>query len=137
MEVSKGLVIADPWIDLVLDGSKTWEMRTTRTSHRGWVALIRCGSGTVVGVVQIVDCGNPITKKSEWLATCKYHHGSRAAIRSNPLSRWNIPWHLENVRRLRHPVPYKHKRGAVSWVLLEQSVIDAIKAQLPRKSPFI
>jgi hypothetical protein len=30
MQVTKGrLIIADPWIDYVLDGSKTWEMRFT------------------------------------------------------------------------------------------------------------
>jgi hypothetical protein len=27
MQVTKGLIIADPWIGYVLDGSKTWEMR--------------------------------------------------------------------------------------------------------------
>ncbi len=37
----KALVIRSPWIDLILAGSKTWEMRTKPTSIRGRVALIK------------------------------------------------------------------------------------------------
>lgn len=44
------LVIAEPWIGLILDGSKTWEMRSRATRKRGRIALIRKGSGQVVGV---------------------------------------------------------------------------------------
>ena len=32
MRISKGLIIADPWIDYILDGKKTWEMRSSETS---------------------------------------------------------------------------------------------------------
>jgi hypothetical protein len=39
-----GLVIDKPWIDLILDGKKTWEMRSTLTKKRGKIALIRKGS---------------------------------------------------------------------------------------------
>lgn len=32
IEVNKGLIIDTPWIDLILDGKKCWEMRSTGTS---------------------------------------------------------------------------------------------------------
>jgi hypothetical protein len=43
MRVTKGLIIADPWIGYVLEGSKTWEMRSSKTSVRGPFGLIRKG----------------------------------------------------------------------------------------------
>jgi hypothetical protein len=45
----KGLIIDEPWIGLILSGQKTWEMRKTACHHRGSIALIRKGSGQVVG----------------------------------------------------------------------------------------
>ena len=41
MKISKGLVIADPWIGCILKGEKAWEMRSTSCSHRGWFGLPR------------------------------------------------------------------------------------------------
>jgi hypothetical protein len=46
---------------MILDGEKTWEIRGSRTSVRGQVALIASGSGTVVGVCDLVDCIGPLT----------------------------------------------------------------------------
>ena len=36
----RGLLIKQPWIDLILDGAKTWELRGSRPSIRGPFALI-------------------------------------------------------------------------------------------------
>ncbi len=36
-----GLVIDKPWIDYILEGKKTWEMRSQATKNRGLIALIR------------------------------------------------------------------------------------------------
>jgi hypothetical protein len=52
----KGLVISEPWISRILSGEKTWEMRFKVTSYRGPLAVIRKGSGTVSGMVDLVDC---------------------------------------------------------------------------------
>jgi hypothetical protein len=51
----KGLVIREPWIDMILDGAKTWELRTQRTTVRGEIALIRKGTGQIEGVAHLVD----------------------------------------------------------------------------------
>lgn len=53
MYVTKGLVIAEPWIDFILRAEKSWEMRSAGTSFRGWFGLIRKGSGTVVGIAEL------------------------------------------------------------------------------------
>src|SRR5947209_18338036 len=49
----KALIIREPWIGHILSGAKTWEMRTSKTSLRGRIGLIRKGSGVVVGVADI------------------------------------------------------------------------------------
>ena len=46
----RALLIRHPHIDLILDGKKIWEIRGSRTSVRGTIALVPSGSGTVVGV---------------------------------------------------------------------------------------
>lgn len=51
----KGLVIRSPWVEMILTGKKIWEMRGTYTHIRGKIALIRRGSGLVVGTCHLVD----------------------------------------------------------------------------------
>jgi hypothetical protein len=55
--IEKALIVADPWISLILDGKKDWEMRSRKTAIRGNIGLIRKGSGLVCGVVKLVGCG--------------------------------------------------------------------------------
>ncbi len=51
----KGLIIKQPWIDLILDGEKPWEIRGRATTIRGTIALIKSGTGLVLGLVDVVD----------------------------------------------------------------------------------
>jgi hypothetical protein len=51
----KGLIIDEPWIGLILLGNKTWEMRKTACHHRGRIALIRKGSGRIVGTADLIE----------------------------------------------------------------------------------
>ena len=53
--IEKGLIIDEPWISMILRGSKTWEMRKTITKIRGPIALIRKGSKQVVGTADLVE----------------------------------------------------------------------------------
>ena len=57
----RALLIRRPWIDMILDGKKTWEIRGSRTWVRGQIRLIASRSGTVVGVCDLVDCIGPLT----------------------------------------------------------------------------
>ena len=51
-----GLIIKDPWIGMVLDNFKSWEIRGSKTEKRGTIYLIRSGSGYIVGQTDIVGC---------------------------------------------------------------------------------
>lgn len=129
MNITTALVIADPWIGMILDGSKTWEMRSTSTTHRGWIGLIRKGTGCVWGIARIAECGQPMSPE-EMIETFQKHRIPEQMIRSGEVGKWNTPWKLENVKVLAKPVPYIHKPGAVIWVTLEAQVSQAIEREL-------
>ncbi|WP_428925426.1 hypothetical protein [Marinibacterium sp. SX1] len=121
MTISRGLVIDEPWISHILQGRKDWEMRAQATSVRGWFGLIRKGSGHVVGLARLVECGQPLTA-DEMIATRDHHCIPEQMIRSGAVSRWVIPWKLADIRQLAEPVPYAHKSGAVTWVRFSDTV---------------
>lgn len=115
----KGLIIDEPWIGKILRGEKVWEMRTTAAAIRGRIALIRKGSGTVVGTANLIDSIGPLDA-----IACRAHrdkHGIPSA-QDEALLRWNHAWVLEDARPLVHPVPYDHPNGAVIWVNLGDAV---------------
>lgn len=129
MNITKGLIIDDPWIGYILDGSKTWEMRSTGASHRGWFALIKKGTRAVWGVARLVDSGSPLSP-DEMIATFDKHRIPADMIRSGQVAKWNTPWKLADIRNLGSPVPYRHKSGAVTWVELDEQASMALARQL-------
>src|SRR5438309_11969383 len=72
----KGLIIREPWISLILSRKKTWELRSRDTRVRGRIALIRKGSGTVVGVAELVGT-LPKLSRSSLISNVKKHRTSR------------------------------------------------------------
>ncbi len=56
-----GLLIQAPWVYRILDGSKTWEIRSSHTSKEGRIELIASGTGTVVGVADLVGVVGPLS----------------------------------------------------------------------------
>lgn len=125
-----GLLIREPWIGLILSGRKTWEMRTTGCRKRGRVALIRAGSGLVVGVAEIVGSLDPLDTLDAYAAGEPYHAIGPAEQRAAFEGNWRTPWILRNVLALPRPVPYRHPSGAVTWVTLDATVANAIEEQL-------
>ena len=57
----KALLIKTRWLDLILDGHKTWELRGTSTKTRGTIALVESGTGEVRGVCELADVIGPLT----------------------------------------------------------------------------
>jgi hypothetical protein len=129
INVTKWLVIASPWISLILNGQKDWEMRAKPTEHRGWFALIWKGMGAVYGVARLVDVGSPLDV-AQMTASFDRHRIPKETILTGEVANWTTPWMLADVIRLPKPVSYKHPSGAVTWVRLEDQVTQAIEDQL-------
>lgn len=133
ISVSRALIIDEPWIGYILEGKKNWEMRSRNTKIRGWFGLIRKGSGKVVGVANLVEVRDPLSRL-EKIATFGNHRVPESEIRSRKVARWSIPWVLSDVKPLERPVAYQHKSGAVTWVKLEPEVSKAIARELERQN---
>ncbi len=117
----KAIVIDEPWISSILRGEKTWEMRSRVNHDRGLIGLIRKGSGQVVGVANLVDC-LPAISPRDYGAT-EHLHAIRGDAQRSAIARgYLIPWVLAEVRVLSRRVPYRHKWGAQSRVILGDDV---------------
>lgn len=115
----KGLVIKSPWIELILEGKKSWEVRGSNTKIRGKIALIKSGSGKVFGTAELVDC---IPLKNEELSL-HFHKHQIPEDRCNIVSYRNThAWVLANPTVFKEPIPYSHPQGAVIWVNLSHFI---------------
>lgn len=118
----KGLIIRSPWIDLILSGSKTWEMRTRPTSIRGRIALIKAGSGLIYGTAELTECLHALTFE-QMRQTQSFHAIPESQLQSAVESRWTTPWVLRDIDKLESPIPYIHRKGAVTWVELADDIL--------------
>lgn len=112
----QALLVRSPFVEMILDGKKTWEIRGSRTTIRGQVGLIRSGSGEIVGTCEVVDCLGPLT------ADQYRKNAAKAGLTQSEAKlgyyKKTFAWVLANPRRLKAPVPYHHPSGAVIWVKL-------------------
>jgi hypothetical protein len=128
----KGLVVAEPWVGLILSGKKTWEMRTGPWKHRGLIGLIRKKSGLVVGVAELVENRPPVTSLQAYAEAESFHRIPPDRQSAAFSSGWTTPWVLTNARALKRPVPYVHPSGAVKSVNLSDDVARQVLEQLDR-----
>lgn len=128
----RALIIRHPWIDMILDGQKTWEIRGARTSVRGRIGLIASRSGAVIGVCDLVDCVGPLSD-DEFRRNAK-KAGMQPTEATLGCYRQTYAWVLEKPRKLKQPVPYQHPPGAVIWVRLAVSVGQKINTQLGNRT---
>jgi hypothetical protein len=113
MNITRALIVKKEHLDKILDGDKTWEMRSSKTNIRGRIGLIESGSGLIVGEVTLTDCG-PALDVLTALMNMPSHQVSDIQL----LKKWKYPWVLKDAKRYEKPIPYKHPQGAVIWVRL-------------------
>lgn len=111
----KGLILLPNWAELILNGLKTWEIRSSNTKKRGRIAIIASKTGKIFGEVDLVD-SFPLTEElyknnlSRHRINCQYSN-------LPPNYRW--VWQLANPVIYKTPIPYTHPQGAVIWVNLK------------------
>jgi len=126
-----GLLIRSPYIDWILAGTKTWEIRGSSTSKRDRIALIQSGTGTVVGVADLVGVEGPLTRRELANNARKLGLKKTGTLRPLPYRR-TFAWVLKNARKLKTPVRYRHPYGCIIWVNLGPGVQAAISRHLKR-----
>jgi hypothetical protein len=116
MTTLSAIPIKPQWIKLILEGTKTWEIRTKKTNKIGPVALIQSGSGTVVAYANISE----VIKLTETLARENAHKMGMEPDVAVSWSTNSYAYVLKDVVVLKNPVPYIHPLGAVTWVTLDE-----------------
>jgi hypothetical protein len=118
----KGLIIKSSWANLILEGLKTWEIRSSNTKIRGTVYIIKSGTGMIYGSVDIV--GSLFVPRAMF-PRFYYRHQVPAAkeIKYKRLFAWEMENHLKFI----DPVPFKHPQGAVIWVDFDEPTQELIK----------
>ena len=114
-----GLVVRTPWVEKIVAGEKTWEIRGSAMKVRGRIALIRGGSGLVVGTCRLVGCVGPLTSKEMEVNADRHRIPSERLAGTVPYER-TFAWVIEEANPLPEPLPYNHPSGAVIWVRLSE-----------------
>lgn len=125
MKTLSAIPIRTPFIDEILDGTKTWEIRSKNTKKIGPVALIRSKSGTVVGTANLAKVVEITTSIGRTNAKKMGMYPSEGADCEGLYS-----WVLEDVVKFKTPVPYKHPSGAVTWVTLDESTTKRVTDEI-------
>jgi len=128
--VSRALVIDQPWVGFIADGTKIWEMRTRPTKVRGWIGLIEKGTGMIIGVAYLKD-SLPALQRGKYQLHYRKHR-VRPKPGQNYKGKYLYPWVMAKAFMLPKPVPYKHPSGAVIWVTLSDDVALALTRQIRR-----
>lgn len=111
----KALIIKKQWLDLILEGKKSWEIRGSNTKIRGQIELIQSGSGLIVGRCDIVD-SIELTRQ-QYENSFDKHCISDISILPYKKA---YAWVINNPIRYKNPRKYKHPKGAVIWVKIEE-----------------
>lgn len=128
MKTLSATIIAEPWIDMILDGYKTWEIRSKNTLKRDIIGLIRKGSKTVVATAKISD----VIKITPSIARANAKHMGFSIKDALTCVGYNA-WVLEDIVELKRPVPYEHT-NQVTWVTLDESTTKKVLAEAKRSA---
>lgn len=110
----KGLIIKSPYIDLILEGKKKWEIRGSNTSIRGRIALIKSGSKKIYGEVDLINSFE--INLDEYNEYCVSLYGNKE--KDLPYKK-TYAWVVDNPVIYDKPRDYVHPLGAVIWVNLD------------------
>ena len=105
------LTIKKKWLDLILAGTKTWEIRGTSTAFRGFIHFAESGSGQLRGRAQLVGCRQLNRRKF-----MKYQHKHQVP-NAEMVTYKNIwAWILKDAEPYENSFHYSHTQGAVIFV---------------------
>lgn len=133
-KIERGLIIKAPWARALAEGRKRWELRNRPSDVRGPVAILEGGSCQAVGIMELVDCIGPLDPAALRLAA------RRGLILPEEIhdadQQPQYAWVVGRAHAFAHPIRYRHPRGAVVWVKLDDQMSEQIRAAV-RPSPRI
>ena len=117
-----GLIVKEPYIDWILTGEKTIELRGSDTHKRGTIYLVKSGTGMVYGTIDIINSFEIETvNQYEQLRHRHCVGAERRQIRYKRL--W--AWELANEVQFDKPKRYIKKKGQQVWIK-ELKIVEEI-----------
>lgn len=116
----RALIVQGNWCDLILQGSKSWELRSSKTTYRGPFGLIKSCTGLIYGKADLVDSLDALSDDEFHLFADKHKASSIKDIGN----KWRFPWVVSNPVTFGRPLFYKHPLGAVIWVKLNDEMLQ-------------
>lgn len=116
-----GLIIKKEWLDLIIEGKKTLEIRGSDTKHKNEkIYLLESGSHKVRGTCIIEDT-YPISS-ADWYvySSEKNQHciDTSKVSYEDLLKRYKNPyaWVLKDIIPINYDCNYEYKKGSIIWV---------------------
>ena len=108
-------MVKKEWLDLILSGRKTWEIRGMATSKRGWIHFAeRQAGGKLMGRARLVDC-IPLSGTTEAGFKKDFKRHRLPSLKVVPYKK-PYAWVFKDAERFAKPYTYEHRQGAVIWV---------------------
>ena len=107
-----GLIVKQPFADLIASGNKTWELRS-RSAPKEKInkEILLLSSGYALGKIKIKKCFE-VTKK-EIIKNKKKHLGE---INNTSENFYLHVWEVNVTKKFTKPKKYSHPMGARVWV---------------------
>lgn len=128
-EWPRGIVIQKPWIDKILDGAKTWELRKDICHLRG--PLLLAEGSRFHGCVNLQDC---VLLEQDMLDRNGDKHCVGADVLAN--ANFKYAWILSEPLRFEVPVDYRHPQGAQKFFKVQRLAADVLQ-ELARRLPHL
>jgi hypothetical protein len=126
--------VRDPYASQLLDGEKIWEIRGRSTHIRGPILIIKSGTGQVFGAADLVRVLGPLELR-DLVTAPELPRQEREQFRRSGLPYPNTyAYVLSNPKRFKTPIPYRHPRGAVTWVRLSAVDLKAVRYASSRQA---
>jgi hypothetical protein len=133
----RGLIVRDPYASQLLNGQKIWEIRGRSTQIRGPVVIVKQGTGKAYGIANLVRVLGPLDL-DDLVSSPEVPSEERDELQRDGLPyRRTYAYVFTSPRWFRHPLPYRHPNGAVTWVRLPDLDLDNVEYVAPAERELV
>ena len=121
-----GLIVKQPYADMIADGTKTWELRS-RLPPKNKINsnIFLLSRGYSLGIIRIIKVTGPLSINDLNNNNDKHRSGTGWSLDDDvPIT---YAWHIHVVERFQPSRKYAHPNGAQVWVKNVQSKISNLK----------
>lgn len=126
MTLDRALILMPEPLNWILDGKKTWDVRSQSTPVRGRIALLERGTRRIVGTCTLTDC-IPITL-DEYVANHAKMNRTRAELESwrHKQPAMQYAWVLADVQRLPASIAFTSPKDQIVWATLPPEIVQQL-----------